>query len=68
MYFFTHMEIFGCNNLVSYKVKHTMDLQHFLLCCNRVGINSGPEDKDRGPGDPKETPRETLNPRIWILL
>ena len=27
-----------------------------------VGINSRP--KDRGPRDPKET----LNPRIWILL
>ena len=32
----THMEIFGCNNLVSYKVENTIDLQRFLPCYNLV--------------------------------
>ena len=41
----------------------------YITCDEGVGINSGPEDqgpgtKDRGPGDPKET----INPRIRILL
>ena len=33
---YTHKKIFGCNNLVSYKVENTMDLQGFLPCCNLV--------------------------------
>ena len=36
---------------------------HVSSSCG-VGINSGPGDQGPGTGDPKET----LNPRIWILL
>ena len=42
--------------------KDTINVFARLGSLIRVGINSGPEDQ--GPGDPKET----LNPRIRILL
>ena len=35
-YIGAHMEIFGCNNLVLYKVENTIDLRCFLPCCNLV--------------------------------
>ena len=41
------MEIFGCNNLVSYKaiqgcykVENIIDLQPFLPCCNLAPCNN----------------------------